>query len=51
MEHPNPKKHLQLSLLKSAFRMVGYLFLLSNPLFAVLLLIISEVFGIWEEKV
>jgi hypothetical protein len=31
--------------------MVGYLFLLSNPLFAVLLLIISEVFGIWEEKV
>ena len=51
MEHPNPKKHQQVSFAKSALRITGYLALLINPLAAVAFLVISETLGILEELV
>jgi len=51
MEHPNPKKHQQVSFAKSALRITGYLALLVNPLAAVAFLVISEALGILEELV
>jgi hypothetical protein len=51
MEHPNPKKHQQISFAKSVLRTVGYLCLLVNPLVAVTFLVCSEALGIAEELV
>ena len=51
MNHPNPKKHQQISFIKSALRITGYLALLINPLAAVAFLVISEALGIMEELV
>ena len=51
MEHPNPKRHQQISFVKSIFRIVGYLCLLVNPLIAVMFLVCSEALGIAEELV
>ena len=49
MEHPNAKKHQQISFLKSGIRILGYIVLLFNLNVAVSLLVISEVIGILEE--
>ena len=51
MEHPNAKRHPQISFLKSAIRTLGYLTLLVNLHVAVSLLVMSEVIGIVEELV
>jgi hypothetical protein len=59
MEHPNPKKHLQISLIKSIVRIVAGLALAGggwlemNPYIqgAGLLLVLAEVLGIAEELV
>ena len=51
MQHPNPKKHQQISFTKSVLRITGYLALLVNPLAAVAFLVISEALGILEELV
>lgn len=51
MEHPNPKKHQQISFAKSALRITGYLALLVDPITAVIFLVSSEILGILEELV
>ena len=51
MEHPNPKKHQQISLAKSCLRITGYFALLIEPVAAITLLVCSEALGIWEELV
>lgn len=51
MEHPNPKRHQQVSFAKSALRITGYLALLVDPITAVIFLISSEILGILEELV
>ena len=49
--HPDPKKHQQISFLKSGIRIIGYIFLPINIASAAILLIISEIIGIVEELV
>ncbi len=52
MKHPDPKLHLQLSLYKSAFRIIAGIGLLYGALaFCGIFLIIAEVVGILEELV
>ena len=51
MEHPNPKRHQQISFAKSALRITGYLALLVDPITAVIFLVSSEILGIVEELV
>jgi hypothetical protein len=51
MEHPNPKRHQQISFVKSALRITGYLALLVDPITAVIFLVSSEILGILEELV
>jgi hypothetical protein len=51
MEHPNPKRHQQVSFAKSALRIIGYLALLVDPITAVIFLVSSEILGILEELV
>jgi len=51
MEHPNPKRHQQISFVKSALRITGYLALLVDPITAVIFLVSSEILGIVEELV
>jgi hypothetical protein len=51
MEHPNPKRHQQVSFAKSALRITGYLALLIDPITAVIFLVSSEILGIAEELV
>jgi hypothetical protein len=51
MEHPNPKRHQQVSFAKSAIRITGYLALLVDPISAVIFLVSSEILGIMEELV
>jgi hypothetical protein len=51
MEHPNPKRHQQVSFVKSALRITGYLALLVDPITAVIFLVSSEILGILEELV
>ena len=48
---PDPKKHQQISFLKSGIRIIGYMFLPINLASAAVLLIISEIVGIFEELV
>ena len=48
---PDPKKHQQISFLKSGIRIIGYMFLPINLASAAVLLIISEIVGIIEELV
>ena len=48
---PDPKKHQQISFLKSGIRIIGYVFLPIHIPSAAVLLIISEVVGIIEELV
>ena len=51
MKHPNPKKHQQISFIKSAIRILGYVFLFWDIEVAALTLVASEVIGIYEELV
>ena len=48
---PDPKKHQQISFIKSAIRIIGYIFLPIHIPSAAILLIISEIVGIVEELV
>ena len=48
---PDPKKHQQISFLKSGIRIIGYVFLPISISSAAVLLIISEIIGIVEEMV
>ena len=48
---PDPKRHQQISFLKSGIRIIGYMFLPINLASAAVLLIISEIVGIFEELV
>jgi len=51
MNHPNAKRHLQISLFKSVIRIVGYILLVVDIEIAVSVLVASEVIGIIEELV
>jgi len=51
MNHPNAKRHLQISLFKSIIRIVGYILLVVDIEIAVSVLVASEVIGIIEELV
>jgi len=51
MEHPNAKKHFYVSILKSLVRISGYALLPFNIVVACIVLIISELIGIYEEMV
>ena len=51
MKHPDPKKHQQISFIKSAIRILGYAFLFFDIVIAALTLISSEIIGIYEELV
>lgn len=51
MKHPDPKKHQQISFVKSAIRILGYAFLFLDVEVAALTLIASEVIGVYEELV
>ena len=51
MEHPNPKRHQQVSFAQSTLRIIGYLSLLVDPITAVIFLVSSEILGILEELV
>ena len=51
MKHPDPKKHLYASLVKSAARLVGYALIPLNIPAAAMVLIFSELIGIVEELV
>ena len=48
---PDPKKHQQVSFIKSTIRIVGYIYLPINILVAAFFLIASEIIGIYEELV
>ena len=49
--HPDPKKHQQISFLKSGIRILGYIFIPLDLGAAVTLLVVSEAVGILEELV
>mgnify|MGYP001305750732 CR=1 FL=1 len=51
MNHPDAKKHQIVSFVKSAIRIVGYIYLPFNIWVAAGLLILSEAVGIYEEMV
>lgn len=51
MNHPDPKKHKQVSFIKSAMRMAGYMMLPWSLMVAATMLILAEVIGIYEETV
>jgi len=51
MKHPDPKKHQQISFIKSAVRIIGYGLLMINIPTAAIVLIASEAIGIIEELV
>jgi hypothetical protein len=48
---PDQKWHRRISFLKSGIRIVGYVFIPFNLITATILLVISEVVGIFEELV
>ena len=49
--HPDAKKHQQVSFIKSAIRILGYVFLFWDIEVAALTLIASEAIGVYEELV
>ena len=51
MKQPDPKLHQQVSFLKSAVRIVGYILLPFNITAAMLALVLIEVIGIFEDLV
>lgn len=50
-EHPDAKKHQIVSFIKSGVRILGYAFLPFNLVAATIILILSEIIGIFEELV
>ena len=48
---PDQKKHQIVSFIKSAIRIIGYIFIPINLIAATVLLVISELVGIVEEMV
>ena len=51
MEHPDAKKHQRVSFAKSIIRIAGYIFIPVNLQLAMVVLIFSEIIGIYEELV
>lgn len=51
MKHPDPKKHQQISFIKSGIRIAGYILIPFNLVIASSVLILSELIGIIEELV
>ena len=51
MNYPDAKKHQIISFIKSGIRILGYGFLPFNLAIATIILILSEVIGIYEEMV
>ena len=51
MNHPDPKKHQQVSFIKSVVRIAGYALLAVSLPWSAVVLILSEVIGIIEELV
>jgi hypothetical protein len=51
MKHPDPKKHQQISFIKSGIRIAGYILIPFNLVIAASVLILSEIIGIYEELV
>ena len=52
LEHmPDQKKHQIVSFVKSAIRIVGYIFIPINLIAATVILVVSELVGIVEEMV
>lgn len=51
MKYPDAKKHQIVSFIKSGIRIVGYAFLPFSLEVAAIVLILSEVIGIYEELV
>ena len=51
VNYPDAKKHQIVSFIKSGIRIVGYIFIPFNLVFATILLILSEIVGIVEELV
>lgn len=51
MKQPDPKRHQQISFIKSVLRIAGYAFLVVDLRVATIVLVISEVFGLIEEMV
>ena len=49
--HPDARKHQIVSFIKSAIRIVGYIYLPFNLIVAAFFLILAEVVGIYEELV
>jgi hypothetical protein len=50
-KHPDAKKHQIISFIKSGIRILGYAFIPFNLAIATIILILSEVIGIYEELV
>ena len=48
---PDPKLHQKISFIKSGVRMLGYIFLPIDLFTSAIILILSEVIGIYEELV
>jgi len=51
MKHPDPKKHQQISFIKSGIRISGYILIPFSLIIAASVLILSELIGIYEELV
>ena len=51
MNHPDPRKHKMLSFAKSFVRMGGYILLPYSMVLASIILLVSELIGVWEETV
>ena len=49
--HPDAKKHQIVSFIKSGVRILGYVFLPIDLLTSAIILILSEIIGIYEELV
>jgi len=50
-KYPDAKKHQLVSFIKSSIRIAGYIFIPYSLVFATILLIFSEIIGIYEELV
>ena len=51
INHPDAKKHQIVSFIKSGVRILGYVFLPIDLLTSAIILILSEIIGIYEELV
>ena len=51
MKQPDARKHQIVSFIKSGIRIAGYLLMFVNIPIAAVVLVLSEIVGIWEELV